>query len=359
MPTCLAIGTTTTVVPPSHRPVPDGPGRPVPDERQRSATFYDDVVRPTCEELGLTFVQADQLTDAGLPADQLLRLVSEVDIVVVSLSGADEELSFALGMRHALGRRTIHVTEGAAALPGAGWTPRIEIPPHPMAPDTARQRLTELLTDALREVPCVAPTVGAVATALAVPVGEPGDDAPGLFDLVAESEAQLAAITGEMADVESALEDLKAMMELMAEDMVRAGRPGAPTSAMLAVINRMAKAIEGPAHDLESAAERFAERMRIGAIGFTACLEWAGNTPRDEWPDSMPGLLDQLTGTSFELRSDAVGFQEVIALIDMFGASSRYLRGPARRIGTALRTLFRSFAVLEEWQGMAAALKQT
>ncbi|OKH93544.1 hypothetical protein [Streptomyces uncialis] len=358
MPTCLAIGTTATVVPPSRRPVPDEPGRPVPDERQRSTTFYDDVVRPTCEELGVTFVQADQLTDAGLPADQLLRLVSEVDIVVVSLSGADEELSFALGVRHALGRRTIHLTEGAVALPGAGWTPRIEIPPHSTAPDTARQQLTELLTDALREVPCVALPVGAVVPAVADPVGEPDDDAPGLFDLVAESEAQLAAITGEMADVESAMEDLKAMMELMAEDMVRAGRPGAPTSAMLAVINRMAKAIEGPAHDLESAAERFAERMRIGAIGFTACLEWAGNTPRDEWPDSMPGLLDQLTGTSFELRSDAVGFQEVIALIDMFGASSRNLRGPARRIGTALRTLFRSFTVLEEWQGMAVALKQ-
>ncbi|MEU0687994.1 hypothetical protein [Streptomyces uncialis] len=350
MPTCLAIGATTTVVPPSHRPVPDEP--------QRSTTFYDDVVRPTCEELGLTFVQADQLTDAGLPADQLLRLVSEVDIVVASLSGADEELSFALGVRHALGRRTIHVTEGAVTLPGAGWTPRVEIPPHPTDPDTARQQLTALLTDALREVPCVPAPVGAVVPAVAAPVGEPDDDAPGLFDLVAESEAQLAAITGEMADVESAVEDLKAMMELMAEDMVRAGRPGAPTSAMLAVINRMGKAIDGPSHDLESAAERFAERMRVASVGFTACLEWAANTPRDEWPASTPGLLDQIIETSFELRSEAVGFQEVITLIDMFGASSRCLRGPARRICGSLRTLFRSFAVLEEWRVMAVALKE-
>ncbi|MFJ4770258.1 hypothetical protein ACIP88_14220 [Streptomyces uncialis] len=351
MPTCLAIGVTTTVVPPSHRPVPD--------ERQRSTTFYDDVVRPTCEELGLTFVQADQLTDAGLPADQLLRLVSEVDIVVVNLSGADEELSFALGVRHALGRRTIHVTEGAVTLPGAGWTPRIEIPPHPTGADTARQQLTSLLTDALREVPCVAPPVGAVVPAVADPVGEPDDDAPGLFDLVAESEEQLEAITGDLADVESALADLKAMMELMTEDMVRATRTGAPASAVLVVINRMGKAIDGPAHDLEAAAERFAERMQVTSVGFTACLEWAANTPRDEWPASTPGLLDQIIETSFELRSEAVGFQEVITLIDMFGASSRCLRGPARRICGSLRTLFRSFAVLEEWRVMAVALKQT
>lgn len=353
MPTCLAIGATTTVVPPSRRPVPD--------EGHRSTTFYDDVVRPTCEELGLTFVQADQLTDAGLPADQLLRLVSEVDIVVVNPSGADEGLSFALGMRHALGRRTIHVTEESVTPPGAGWTPRIEIPPHPADPATVRPQLTALLTDALGGVPCVAPPVGVVAPVAPVvadPIGEPDDDAPGLFDLVAESEAQLAGITDEMAAVGSAVEDLKAMMDFMAEDMVRAGRPGVPTSAMLAVINRMAKAIEGPSHDLESAAERFAERMRIATTGFTACLEWAGSTPRDRWPDSMPGLLDQIIETAFELRSDPVGFQEVITLIDMFGASSRCLRGPARRICGSLRTLFRSFAVLEEWRGMAVALKQ-
>jgi hypothetical protein len=353
MPTCLAIGAT---------PVPADPsGRSVPDGRHRAVVFYEDVVRPTCEQLGLTLLRADALTEAGLPADQLLRLLTEVDIVVADLSGSDEELSYGLGMRHALGRCTVHVTEGSLTPSRAVRSPSIELASHPDGAHTARQQLTTLLIDAFRGTAAAASQPRAQTRAEPVPRAEPApghDDGPGLFDLAAEAEAQLDAISGDMADVESALTDLGAMMELIAEDMVRVSHPGASMSSKLAVINRLAKAIDGPVGDLEAAAERVAERMGAGVGAFGAFLEWAADTPRSEWPDGTAEVLDQVATASPEMQTMTIGFQEVMALINLFGASSRHLRGPARRIGRSLQTMFRSVAVLEEWQGKAEAISR-
>ncbi|GGX09831.1 hypothetical protein [Streptomyces noursei] len=350
MPICLAIGATTVVDDSSRRPVPDG--------RDRSTVFYDEVVRPACEQLGLTFLRADGLTSAGLPTDQLVRLVTEVDIVVMDLIESDEDLSFGLGMRHALGQCTVLITEGAADLPGSARIPFIELSSHPSGAVTARQRLTAVLTDALSGVNAVSPPTDPLALPCAEPVAEHDEDAPGLLDLVAEAEAQVEGISGDVADVESALTDLGAMMELIGEDMVRVSHPGASMSTKLAVVNRLAKAIDGPAGDLEAAAERFAKRMKACAVAFGAFLEWAGNTPRAEWPDGVAEVLDDVAREFSTIGTAVVEFHEVMALINMFGASGRQLRGPARRIGTSLQTMFQSVTVLEEWQGMAAALNR-
>ncbi|MCQ8773320.1 hypothetical protein [Streptomyces telluris] len=350
MPTCLVVGATTIA---AHTSSPTGP-----DGLHRSTIFYDDVVHPTCEQLGLTLLRADELTAAGLPAEQLLRLVAEVDVVVADLSGSDEKLSFGLGMRHALERCTVYVTEQPSSSPEAGRIPSIQLSSHPADAVTARQQLKAVLTEALCGVIPADPSTGPMMQTCVDAAAEPEEDAPGLLDLAADAEAQLEAISGDMADVEFALTDLGAMMELITEDMVRVSHPGASMSMKLAVVNRLAKAIDGPSGDLEAAAERFAERMRVSASAFGAFLEWAGNTPRSQWPDGVAEALDHVVGMSMETQTAAVDLQEALALMNLFGASSRHLRGPARRIGASLQTMFRSVAVLEEWQGMAVALKR-
>ncbi|MFI6471159.1 hypothetical protein ACIBL5_13010 [Streptomyces sp. NPDC050516] len=350
MPTCLAIRATATANDPLSQSIPDG--------RHRSTIFYEDLVRPICEELGLTFLQADGLTGAGLPMDQLLRLVAEADIVVAELGGSDGELSFGLGMRHARGQCTVHITDGSASLPRTAGIPAIELPSRPVGVVMARQQLTAVLADALSGVAAASSPFDPVVQPCEDLAAKHDEDALGFFDLVVDAEAQLEAVSGDMADVESALLDLGAMMELIGEDMVRVNHPGASTSAKLVVVNRLAKAIEGPAGDLEAAAERFAERMAAGVGAFGAFLEWVGNTPRDEWPDNVVEILDDVAAVSLEVRTAALEFQEVMAVIDMFGAFSRQLRGPARRIGASLQAMFRSVAVFEEWQGVAMALKQ-
>jgi hypothetical protein len=354
MPICLAVHGTTTIAHP--------PTRCRPEERQRSAILYEDIVRPVCEQLGLTFLRADRLTEAGLPMDQLQRMLTEVDVVVADLSGSDAELSFGLGVRHGLGRCTVQVAEEPGPFSGPGRTmPCIPFPSHPADTVTARQQLTKVLMEEMG---------GGSGSGLSLPAGpaprptgesviEADEDAPGLFDLVVEAEAQLEAIAGDMADVESAVLDLGEMMALSGEDIARVNHPGVSTSMKMAVINRMAKAIDGPADDLAAAAERFAERMGASVGAFRAFLEWAGNTPRGEWPEGAEGVLDQVATAPWEAQAASGAFQEMVAVINMLGAASRQLRRPARRIIKSLETIFQSVSVLEELKGLALALKES
>lgn len=350
MPTCLAICGTTTAPHPSDDCIPEA--------QHRSAVLYEELVRPACQQLGLTFIRADRLREAGLPMNQLLHILTEADVVIADLSGSDTELSFRLGVRHALGRCTVHVTEGTDQPPGPGMTtPRIPFPSHPADTVAARQQLTSVLAEAMRGGSAPSLPMGPVPQLSTEPTVEDDEEAPGLFDLVVEAEAQLEAISGDMADVESAMTDLGEMMGLIGEDMARVSHPGASMSMKMVVVNRMAKAIDGPADDLEAAAKRFAERMGSSVVAFRAFLEWAGNTPRCEWPEGAEGVLEQVAMAPMEVQAAAGSFQEVTALINMFGASSRHLRRPARRITAALQAMLRSVSVLEELQGLAVALK--
>ncbi|WP_069741327.1 hypothetical protein [Streptomyces sp. EN23] len=342
MPTCLAIAS--------------GPDSCSPEDwRRRSVTLYEEVVRPVCEQLGLTFLRADRLTEAGLPGDQLLRMMTDADVVIADLRSPDAELLFGLGVRHGLSRCTVHVTESGGGPAGA---PHLSFPAHADAAE-ARRALMSVLAESVREeaapvLPCARAEPGQW-----IGNAETDEGSPGLFDLVVEAEAQMEALTGDMADVEAALMDLAAMMELLGEDMVRVSHSGGTTSAKLTVIHRLAKAMDGPADELQTAAERFAERMEAGTAALRAFLEWAGATPRVEWPEGSEELLKDFAEAPWDMQSAAVEYQQVLALIDMFAASSRQLRGPVRRVATSLRTIFRSVAVLEELQATAAQLQES
>ncbi|MFJ5866969.1 hypothetical protein ACIQEY_21500 [Streptomyces parvus] len=347
MPTCLAIGGTIAAGLDDASPE---------DWRRRSVTLYEEVVRPVCEQLGLTFLRADRLTEAGLPGDQLLRMVTEADVVVADLRLPDTELLFGLGVRHGLSRCTVHVTEGGG---GPAGTLHLEFPAHAADAAEARRQLMTVLAASVREQ--AAPVLPRAQAEPGAWIEDAGTDeeSPGIFDLVVEAEAQMEALTGDMADVEAALADLAAMMELLGEDMVRASHPGATTSAKLTVINRLAKAMDGPADELEAAAGRFAERMEAGTAALGSFLEWAGAAPRSEWPEGAEELLKDFAEAPWDMQSAAAEYQQVLAVIDMFAASSRQLRGPVRRIATSLRTIFRSVAVLAELRVAAARLKES
>ncbi|MCK7624639.1 hypothetical protein MUU72_16285 [Streptomyces sp. RS10V-4] len=330
----------------------------MPEVQRRSALLYEDVVRPVCEHLGLTFLRADSLAEAGLPGDQLLRLLTEVDVVVADLSDPDAELSYGLGMRHALGRYTVHVTQGTGHFPGPGTpVPRI---PFPSRADivTVRQQLTGLLEEGMSGHSVPSLPVGTPPGPAAEPVAESDEDTPGMFDLLVEAEAQLEAISGDFFDLEAAATDLGEMMALLGEDLARLNHPGAPLSMQMPVIHRLAKAMEGPADDLAAAAERFAERVEASVAAFRTLLEWARSTPRSKWPDSVEGILEQLVRVPLEAQAAAATYQEVMVVIGLFSASSRQLRRPARRINAALRASLRVLSVLEELQGLAATLTE-
>ncbi|MCX4736212.1 hypothetical protein [Streptomyces sp. NBC_01363] len=364
MPTCFVIGPNGNT-----RAAADGTTH---DIQQRSAVFYEEVVRPVCERFGMTLVRADDVAGAGPLSDRSIRHLIDDDIVIADLTGCSPEVVYGLGIRHTTGRRTVHLCEAGRAPFVAGALPTIEYPALPLGSAEARQALMTTLSEGLlgEGVPGGSPLLPAArvpfpgamgAAAVEGPTPAPAaveEDDPGLWDRVAAAETAMEAIVDDMADVDAALVDLAAMGELLNEDMVRAGLPGTPMSARLVVINRFAKAIEGPADDLEAASGRFVERMNIAADALSAFLQWARDTPRDEWPDEVDELLGQVIGTARDVRESADSVQEVEPLIKMLGMTSRQLRRPSRKIGASLRAMFTSLAMFETWESTARELKQ-
>ncbi|MEU6926599.1 MULTISPECIES: hypothetical protein [unclassified Streptomyces] len=371
MPICFAIG--------PNGDAPAAADGPAHDIEQRSTVFYEEVVRPVCERLGMTLVRAEYESGAGPLSDRSIRHLIDDDLVIADLTRVGPEVVYGLGVRHTTGRRTVHLCEAGTAPFAAGVLPTIEYPALPLGSAEARQALMTTLSEGplgegllgggpLGGSPLLpaarVPLPGAAggedpATALAPASASAEEDDPGLWDRVVAAETAMEAIVDDMAEVDAALVDLAAMGELLNEDMVRAGLPGTPMSARMAVLNRFAKAIEGPADELEAASGRFVERMRITADALSAFLQWARVTPREEWPDEVDELLGQVIGMARDVRESAADVQGVEPVIEMLGMASRRLRRPSRKIGASLRAMFTSLAMFDEWESTARELKRS
>ncbi|MFF9501404.1 hypothetical protein [Streptomyces sp. NPDC014656] len=308
--------------------------------------------------MGFDALHVDRLAESGMPMDRLLHLLGEAEIVVADLEGGDEELVFALGARHALGRRTLHVTEKAGTFLPSSTAFRIAFPSCSADIVTARQRLTILLGAESQN--------GVLASSPSPPPAFPpdadtdaSDDVPGLFDLVMESESQMEALSGDMDDVDAAMTDLKAMLELFAKDMTRMGRPGTSSSEKVAVLNRLAKALDGPAGDLEDATGRFEEHLGASAGAFGAFMEWAAKTPRSRWPEGADAVLEQLVSAPWGAAAAEASMREGMETIRLFGSASRRLRRPTRRITSSIESLLKGLSAICELQDAAAALRDS
>ncbi|MEU2063183.1 hypothetical protein [Streptomyces sp. NPDC013455] len=338
MPTCLALGP--------------------------ASLFHEEVVRPVCEELELSLIRADQLADPSPLGDRLVRHLLEEDVVVADLTGGDPSVVLGLGVRHAAGRRTVRLGQAGTVPAGLGALPAIEFPPLPLGRAAARALLRAALAEELdlAAVPA-GDRVGGQAARKGEHEGEEEpaaleESGPGVLELAVAAETEMEAMAEDMMMVEAAFQDLAAMGELSAEDMVRANAPGTPMSAQLAAVNRFAKSIEGPADDLESAAWRLAARMELALGALRAFLEWARDTPRSEWPDNVDPLLDQVIEQAREMREAATAVEEFGPMLLWIGRTSSRLRKPSRKIAASLRTLLGILSPFEECERMARTLKQ-
>lgn len=287
-------------------------------------------------------------------------MLTEADVVVATLDGSDAEVSFGLGIRHALGRRTVHVVDGESQFDSFGALFRVSTSSL-RDTESARRQLIDVLTEETQRAGASSslPTQAAPRLGLEAADEEEAEDGPGLFDLIAEAEIQMKALGSDLAEVEAAVVDLGEVTGVVMEGMDRVSHPGASMSARMAVLNRLAKAIDGPVDELEEAVERFAGRMEVSFAAFKAFLEWASSTPRSEWPDDAEEVLEQVASTDWDVQITAASFQEGMALISTLGVASRNLRGPSRRITKSFQTMFQSMAVVGELQAMAVALKKS
>ncbi|MBW1595631.1 hypothetical protein [Streptomyces sp. JJ38] len=351
MPTCFALGTRTA--------------------------FYEDVVRPVCRQLDLALIRADHVMENGALSESGIRHLTAADILVADLTGRSPEVVHGLRIRHAFGLYSVQLGETGAAPFADGMFPSIVHSALPVGSAEAREKLTAALAERFPEV-LAAPRSGpyqpvtlagrtAMTGTTRVPEQALGDacgkpvaseaEPPGLLDQVALAEAEMESIAEAMTEVEVAIADLAAMAEVSQEDIRRSGQPGTPMGARLAAVNRFAAAIEGPAEELEAAALRFAERMKVTVDVTGAGIQWVRDMPRADWPDGTVRMLDQVVEMAGDIREAASGMQGLRQLLAMFGTMSSRARKPTRKIGKAVEAMFGSVVELEQWAHVARELK--
>ncbi|CUW32298.1 MULTISPECIES: hypothetical protein [Streptomyces] len=327
------------------------------------ALFHEEVVRPVCEELQLSLIRADQLTEPGPLGEQLVRHLLEEDVVVADLTGGHPSVALGLGVRHAAGRSTVLLGQAGTVPAGLDALPALQFPPLPDGRAEARALLRAALAEELGLAAAPAPDEeggegGGAGHEVAEPPAALEESGPGLLELAVAAETEMEAMAEDVALVEAAFQDLGAMGELFTEDVVRANLPGAPMSTRLAVVNRFAKSIEGPSDELEAAAWRLAARMELTLGALRAFLEWVRDTPRSEWPDFVEAQLDQVIEQTREVRVAATCLEEFGPMLVFIGRTSSRLRGPSRKIAGSLRTLLGVLSPLEECARMARALQE-
>lgn len=346
MPTCLVIdGTATTTY--SAAPC-------LPEARHRSAVLHEEIVRPVCEQLGLTLLRAGSLAEAGPALDQLLHLLTEADVVVADLGGSDPELAFAFGARHALGRRTVHVAQDAECRPAPGTVLHLAFSSHPGGAATARKQLLDALeADPLR-------TDGPIETGSATGTESGLDEnLPGMFDLIVEAETQMEALADDMADVDAAMSDLTEPhvapwggndpgQSLRGPGEQEDGR-GEPSGQGHRGTDRRTGGCSGP---LRRTHAHLLHRLPgiPGLAGRHSSRRMAGGRGGISGTDRLDGLGRRLESASV---------QEGMTMINMLGAASRHMRRPARRITSAFRNMLHSIAMMQELHSKAVELRRS
>lgn len=77
-------------------------------EWTESMQAYKYLVKPVLEELGYNVTRADESAHANMLEDIIQRLI-EADLVVVDLSGANTNVFYELGIRHATGKHSVAI----------------------------------------------------------------------------------------------------------------------------------------------------------------------------------------------------------------------------------------------------------
>lgn len=85
--------------------------------RRRSDRVLDRLLAPTLKRLGYRVIRLDRLAVLGSLSVQIRALIRQADLVVADLTGANANVFYELGFRHATGRPCLQLIEEGEQLP--------------------------------------------------------------------------------------------------------------------------------------------------------------------------------------------------------------------------------------------------
>ncbi|MFF7457913.1 hypothetical protein [Kitasatospora sp. NPDC008115] len=166
----------------------------------------------------------------------------------------------------------------------------------------------------------------------------------------------MEAMAGDLTSMTSLITAIAEQAEEFGPEMQRVARDGSPVNTRLAVTERLANAVSGPAAELEATACRFAERMAYLDSSVHAALDLFETVPPTLWGTDDRGFLSQLVGISGAAREGAHTLALFRTIVDRVIATHRELLGPANDISAAVHQLGNAMTKVGAWDHRARAL---
>lgn len=92
-------------------------GSPNSSIRRRSDRVLDLLIRPTLERLGYRVIRLDRLVLVGSLSIQIRALLRQADLVIADLTGANANVFYELGFRHATDKPCLQLIEEGERIP--------------------------------------------------------------------------------------------------------------------------------------------------------------------------------------------------------------------------------------------------
>jgi len=80
-------------------------------------SLYTEVIKPVCEEMGLSPLRADDVQKPGIILQDIIRSILESEVVIAEITPPNPNVFYELGYAHALSKSTILLAERGKELP--------------------------------------------------------------------------------------------------------------------------------------------------------------------------------------------------------------------------------------------------
>ncbi|MGW5350356.1 hypothetical protein ACWERV_07540 [Streptomyces sp. NPDC004031] len=337
-------------------------GSPERRAYEESLEVYAHVISAACHNVGITAVRADEIPSAGEIAGQILRHLVTDEIVIADISGFNPNVMHELGYRHATRKFTVQIAETGQLPFNVAGIRTVRFTRAPMALIKARQELEGILLAGLKDGFGSSAVPGPHSQPIELlvpqqPTPETGEDSLGPLDKVALAEEQLDAMREDMEEISDLLQAITDVSNAYAPKIERAAQSAAPVRDRMAVFARYSQAI-GPTMDrLEEATGNFDKRMVTLDAGMQVALAQIEATAPEDRDDESLLFLDQLIELAVVGRDSMASFTTMGTIAENVFSMTRILRGPAKKISSAVKHLESAVGLTEMWAQKARALR--
>ncbi|MFJ1791676.1 hypothetical protein [Kitasatospora griseola] len=336
-------------------------GSPDREEYEHHLEVFEEMIAPACQKFGIDAIRADGIDAAGDITEQICRYILHSDLVVADVSGGNPNVMYELGLRHLIGKPTIHIGE-ADQLPFDIASIRTILYTRARSQFAkARRGIEAALEAGLRdgfELLTPARMMRAIEPARRDDADENADedDTPGLLDDFVAIEEGLDEMTGQLATITKAIETVGALTQQSNVEILDLTQANAPASARHAAVARFADTLRTPTEEMHTAAMDFAERMSLLDSGVRRALSFVEATPYEKRDEREAEFLEQLILLDESVRTELSHVTFFDAALGRMGLMSRHLRKPVRDMSASVKVMASAITCMGGWADRARSL---